>query len=81
MGRSRRYHLLQQGLRTIAGLVLLRDNVLKPLLAALANPLAGDPARPRPGRKPNNWSTIDEHYQTLRITMHALLGDLHLAPS
>jgi len=53
-GRSRRYQVAQQGLRIIAGLVILRDKVLKPLLAALANPLAADPARPKQGRKPKN---------------------------
>ncbi|MBI4295434.1 MAG: hypothetical protein HY669_04630 [Chloroflexi bacterium] len=50
VGRSRRYRVLPQGLRVIAGLVLLRDKVLKPLLAAMANPLAGNPARPKQGR-------------------------------
>lgn len=79
VGRSRRYQVPEQGLRTIAGLVLLRDKILRPLLAALINPLAPDPARRREGRKPKNWSKIDDHYQTLRITMHALLDDLHLA--
>ncbi len=79
LDRSRRYQVPQWGLRIIAGLVILRDKVLKPLLAALTNPLAPDPARPKQGRKPKTWSSIDEHYQTLRITMHALLGDLHFA--
>lgn len=73
---SRRYQVPQSGLRIIAGLVILRDKVLRPLLAALANPLAADP---RQGRKPKDWSSIDQHYQTLRITMHALLGDLGFA--
>jgi len=79
LGSSRRYQVPQWGLRIIAGLVILRDKVLRPLLAALANPLAADPARPRPGRKPTGWTNIDDHYQTLRITMHALLGDLRFA--
>jgi hypothetical protein len=78
-GRSRRYQVPEHGLRIIAGLVILRDKVLKPLLAALTNPLAAHPARPRPGRKPKAWTNIDDHYQTLRITMHALLTDLHFA--
>lgn len=78
-GRTRRYLVPQQGLRIVAGLVILRDKLLKPLLAALANPLAPDPARPKQGRKPNGWTNIDDHYQMLRITMHALLGDLHFA--
>lgn len=79
LGRSRRYVIPALALRTIAGLVVLREKVLRPLLAALANPLAPNPAKPREGRKPKTWSRIDDHYQTLRITMHALLGELHVA--
>ncbi len=79
LGSSRRYQVPKWGLRVIAGLVILRDKVLKPLLAALANPLAPDPARPKQGRKPKTWRSIDQHYQTLRITMQALLDDLHFA--
>lgn len=79
IGRSRRYQVLPHGLRAIAGIALLRDRVLKPLLAAISNPLARDPARPIPGRKPKSWTPIDDHYQTLRINLQALLTDLHLA--
>lgn len=79
LGRSRRYQVPHQGLRIIAGLVILRDKVLKPLLAALANALVANPGRPKQGRRPKTWSSIDEHYQTLRITMYALLRDLHFA--
>lgn len=79
IGRCRRYQVLPQGLRAIAGVSLLRDKVVKPLLAAIANPLAEDPARPKQGRKPKDWTPIDDHYQTLRITLHALLTDLHFA--
>ena len=79
LDRSRRYVVPQQGLRIIAGLVILRDKVLRPLLAALANPLSAESTQPKPGPKPKGWSNIDRHYQTLRITMHALLGELHFA--
>ena len=79
LGRSRRYEVPAPALRTIAALVVLRDKVLKPLLAALANPLAPNPAARRQGRPPKTWRPIDDHYQTLRITMHALLGELHVA--
>jgi hypothetical protein len=78
-GHSRRYQLLDQGLRTITALVVLREHVLKPLLAAASRPTAGDPGRRKLGRKPKTWSPIDEHYQTLRFTMRALLDDPHLA--
>jgi len=78
-GQSRRYQVLDHGLRTITALVVLREHVLKPLLAAASQPIASAPLRPKLGRKPKTWSPIDEHYQTLRLTMHALLNDLHLA--
>jgi len=79
LGRSRRYEVPAPALRTIAALVVLREKVLKPLLAALANPLAPNPHARRQGRPPKTWRRIDDHYQTLRITMHALLGELHVA--
>jgi hypothetical protein len=78
LGRSRRYQVLPDGLRTIAALVVLRDKVLKPLLAALANPLTATPIRPRVGRRPKHWTRSDVHYQALRLTMHALLADLQV---
>jgi hypothetical protein len=78
-GRSRRYQVLDQGLRTITALVVLREHVLKPLLAAASHPSASTPLKRKLGRKPKTWSPIDQHYQTLRFTMRALLDDLHLA--
>ncbi len=78
-GHARRYQLPDQGLRTITALVVLREHVLKPLLAAASRPRAGDPLRRKLGRKPKTWRPIDDHYQTLRVTMRALLDDLHLA--
>lgn len=78
-GRTRRYLVPEQGLRTLTALVVLRAQVLRPLLAALAQPLAGGPVARKPGRKPKNWSPIDDHYQTLRIDLHAPLDELHLA--
>ncbi len=77
-GHSRRYRVLDQGLRTITALVVLREHVLKPLLAAATHPSASGPVRRKLGRKPKTWSPIDEHYQTLRFTMRALLDHLHL---
>jgi hypothetical protein len=76
---SRRYQVPDDGLRTITALVVLREHVLKPLLAAAAHPTTGGPVRRKLGRKPKTWSPIDDHYQTLRFAMRALLDDLHLA--
>ena len=78
--RSRRYQVPAAGLRTITALVVLREKVLQPLLAGLASPISGEPiGRPR-GRRPKAWTSVDEHYQTLRRTMHALLGELMSPP-
>ena len=68
-----------EGLPIIDCLVILRDKLLSPLLAALANPLAADSARPKRGRKHKGWTNIDDHHEMLRITAHALLSDLHFA--
>lgn len=51
---GRRYKITTDGLRTIAAVSVLRDIVTQPLLAG-----AG---KLRMGRKPRNWSSIDEHY-------------------
>jgi hypothetical protein len=51
---GRRYDTTTEGLRTVAVLSVLRDKVIEPLLAG-----AGKLKR---GRKPKNWSRIDQHY-------------------
>jgi hypothetical protein len=79
VAQSRRYQVLADGLRSITALVVLRERVLKPLLATVVHPPGNDPTRPKQGRKPKHWRALDDHYQTLRITMHALLNDLHVA--
>jgi len=71
VGSSRRYHAPPEGLRTIAALVVLRDKVIKPILAGTA--------KPKMGRKPKTWRPIDEHYETVRKDMQALFADLGLA--
>lgn len=76
---SRRYRLTRHGHRTIVALVILRDRLLKPLLAALANPLARALPATKRGRKPKTTSRIDELYRTMQILMQALLGELHVA--
>ena len=66
-GRSRRYHAPPDALRTITALLVLRDQVLRPILAGVRVP--------RRGRKPNTWTRTDQHYETLRIDMKALFND------
>lgn len=78
LDRSHRYQLLPAGVATITAVVVLRERVLKPLLAATAYPLA--PIRLKTGRKPRFWDRAQDHYQRLRRDMHALLADLRLVP-
>jgi len=56
-GRSRRYHAPPEALRTITALLVLRDQVIGPILAGVRVP--------RRGRKPNNWTCTDQHYEAL----------------
>jgi len=57
IGKSRRYEIVPQGLRTVTALLVLRDKVIKPVLAG-----AG---KPKLGRKPKNQSPIDVHYEAI----------------
>ncbi len=68
---GRRYNTTAEGLRTIAVISVLRDNVTAPLLAGTG--------KLKRGRKPKNWSRIDQHYQTLCGDMQSLLKDLGMA--
>jgi hypothetical protein len=69
--RSQRYEVPPEGLRTLAALVVLREQVLKPLLAGIVTP--------RQGHKPVSWTPLDDHYETLRQDMLQLFTDLGLA--
>ena len=71
LGTARRYQAAPQSLRTIAALLVLRDQVIKPILAGIRTP--------RRGRKPNSWSSLDAHYETLRLDMQALFQDCGIA--
>jgi hypothetical protein len=68
---SRRYSIPPEAIRTIGALVILREKVLRPILAGVG--------KPKMGRKPKNWSPIDEHYETIRQDMFVLFGDLGIA--
>ena len=71
LGSSRHYQPLAQGLKTVTALLVLREKVIEPLLNGIATP--------RLGRKPKNWSRIDQHYETLRLNMRDLFNELGLA--
>jgi hypothetical protein len=68
---TRRYEEMPHGLRALAALVILRDKVIKPLLAANC--------KLQRRRKPDNPSLLDQHYDVLRADMLALFGTLRLA--
>jgi hypothetical protein len=71
LDNSRRYSVPPQAIRMIAALVILREKVLRPILAGVG--------KPRMGRKPKTWSPIDEHYEAIRQGMFTLMDDLRIA--
>ena len=71
VARTRRYQTLPAGLRAMAALVVLRNKVIKPLLAA-AQPL-------RPTRGAHNPKPIDAHYRTIQIAMTGVFREFGLA--
>jgi hypothetical protein len=70
IANSRRYKIRQPAIRTLAALFILREEVLKPVLAGVC--------RPKPGRPPKNIHPLDLHYQTLQRHMLATLQHLKL---
>jgi hypothetical protein len=70
-GRSRRYHVTTEAVRTIVAITTLRDQVLEPLLAGVRS------QQPRP--RPNTWTAVENDYETLRLGMQTLFHDLGIA--
>jgi hypothetical protein len=68
---SRRYAVPQQAIPTIAALVILREKLLRPILAAVRKPRIRHP--------PRNSTPIDQHYENLRQDMFTLMQDLRIA--
>jgi len=68
---TQRYEPIPQGLKAMAALVLLRETVIKPWLAASRNP--------RRTRRPKNSTVLDQHYESLRIGLRDLFHDLGFA--
>ncbi len=67
-GRGRRYHVPVDATRTICALLVLRQQVIAPIVAGLR--------RPNRGRKPAHWTAIDRDYETLRTDMNTLFNHL-----
>ena len=55
----------------MAALVVLRDKVIKPLLAAAQHP--------HRSRRPRNPTLLDIHYQTIRTGMQGAFHELGVA--
>jgi len=68
---SRRYEPVPEGLQYMAALLILREKVLKPVLAG-----AGKPKR---GPKPKYQSQIDIHYANIQTEMRNLFQTVGLA--
>ncbi|MBU1748505.1 MAG: hypothetical protein KKA73_12515 [Chloroflexi bacterium] len=71
IGTSRRYETVPAGLQAMAAWLVLREKVIKPVLAG-----AG---RPRRGPKPQAQSPIDAHYAALQVEMRRLFQTIGLA--
>jgi hypothetical protein len=68
---SRFYEASQEGLRAMAGFIVLREKVLIPLLAGACNRKAG--------RKPSNRSEIDIHYENIQSEMQNIFQVIGIA--
>jgi hypothetical protein len=64
------YRATPDGLRIMAALLVLRDKVIRPILAGVLHP--------RPGR-PRKRSALEEHYHRLQQAMGSLLAELGIA--
>ena len=71
IGTSRRYEPELAGLRAITALLVLREKVIRPLLAASQ--------RPEPQIKANHPTPVDQHYEHLRVGMRDLFTVLGIA--
>jgi hypothetical protein len=69
--KTRRYHCPMAGIRTLAGMLILREKVIKPVLAGAA--------RKHVGRPPKNIHPIDKHYENLPREMFCTFEMLGLA--
>jgi len=71
IGKTRRYRVRRHGIRTLAALLILREQVIKPVLAGVY--------RPERGRPPKNLHPLDVHYQKLQREMLATFQTLKIA--
>jgi hypothetical protein len=69
--KTRQYRVRRPGIRTLAALLILREQVIKPVLSGVC--------RPKRGRPPKNLHALDVHYQKLQREMLATLQTLKIA--
>ena len=69
--KSQRYDVTAPGLKAMTALIVLREKVIKPLLAAAQ-------AQRKP-RKPRNPTPLDVHYESLRVAMRGVFQELGVA--
>jgi hypothetical protein len=69
--KSRRYEAVPGGLRAMSALLVLRERVIKPVLASLCNPRSGPKAEPT--------TPEDTRYEAVRLEMSHLLEGLGIA--
>jgi hypothetical protein len=71
MEKSRRYETVPEGVRSLTALLVLREKIIRPLLAASG--------QPEPLAKPAHPTPVDHHYETLRAGMRSLFTELGIA--
>jgi hypothetical protein len=71
IGKTRRHRVRRPGIRTLAALLILREQVITPVLAGVC--------RPKRGRPPKNVHPLDVHYHKLQVEMLATLQTLKIA--
>jgi hypothetical protein len=71
VGTTRRYQAPVSGVQTLAALLILREQVIKPVLAG-----AG---QPKMGRPPKHIRALDVHYENLQWELRRTVETLGLA--
>lgn len=71
LGRSRRYQLSPPSMRAVTALLVLREHVIRPILAGVR-------LLPRPST-PTTWTAADQHYEHLRLGILPLFQELGIA--
>ena len=69
--RCRYYQIIPESVRALAAYLVIRERVLKPILAGVA--------KQHPGRPPKNIDPLDQHYLNLRSELFETLEKLGIA--